>query len=48
MGEGIKKNNKRERVQRQKEKQRLRPDYYLKAITLLNETWNSRVFEKYV
>ena len=48
MGERSKKNNKRTRVQRERGKQRLRqtPDYYLKAVTLLNETWYSRVFEK--
>lgn len=48
MGEESKKNNKRTRVQRERGKQRLRQtlDYYLKAITLLNETWYSSVFEK--
>lgn len=48
MGEGSQKNNKRTRVQREKGKQRLRqtPDCYFKAVTLLNETWYSRVFEK--
>lgn len=48
MGKGTKKNNERGRIQRERENQKLRqtPDYYLKAVTLLNETWDSRAFEK--
>lgn len=44
----IKKSNQRAWVQREREKERLRqtPDDNLQAVTLLNETWNSRVFEK--